>query len=152
MQSSLSIIPGCIEIGDRVEAGEDWNWHDRGYHFVAKLIHDDHGTDDFAKDGAFDPNDPDYGEQNKRIRAALDDGVWDYFGVQVKAYRCGLELGENSLWGIEGNFDYEGRDEPVDNTYFNEVMAECAAEAADEAKHKIHELMASLLNIEYKPT
>jgi hypothetical protein len=148
----VSQIPDLLKIGERVHDGDDWNWEDRGYHFVAKLVRDDHGTDDFEKGSVFDPDDPEHGEQNRAIRTAFDEDEWQYYGVQVYAYRCGLLLGENSLWGIEGNFDYEGREGPVDNTYFNDVMAECADEAAQEAKHKIHELMASLLNIEYKPT
>jgi hypothetical protein len=152
MQNSLSILPGKIEIGDRVEDGEDWNWNDRGYLFVAKLVRDDDQPDDnFGPGHCFDLKDPDHHAQNLKIHDALLRGDWCYFGVRVKAYRCGLELGENSLWGIEGNFTYEGREGPVDNTYFNEVMEECASEAALEAKHKIHELMASLLNVEYKP-
>lgn len=152
-QRADSIIPGCIEIGEEVHDREDWNWEDRGYHFVAQIVRDeDSREDDFGEGCCFDLKDPEYGEQNQKIHDAWMNAEWFYFGVVVKAYRCGLELGENSLWGIEGNFTYEGREGPVDNTYFNEVMAECADEAAQEALTKIHELMASLLNIEYKPT
>lgn len=153
MQSSHSIIPGCIEVGDRVTNGDGWDWHDRGYHFVATIVFDtDHPDDDFGVGCHFDLKDNEHGATNLKIHDALLRGDWCYFGIKVTANRCDLVLGECSLWGIEGNFDYEGRDGPVDNTYFNEVMADCADEAAAEAKHKIHELMASLLNIEYKPT
>jgi len=153
MQNSASIIPGEIEIGDAIDDGQVFDWHDRGYHFVAKIVmDDDHGDDDFGVGCHFDLKDPERHAENLKIHDALLRGDWTYYGVTVKANRCGLELGENSLWGIEGNFDYEGREGPVDNTYFNEVMSECAAEAAHEALQKIHELMASLLNVEYKPT
>jgi len=148
----MSAMPDKIKVGDTIDDGEDWNWDDRGYHFVAKLVRDeDSREEDFGDGCCFDLKDKEYGEQNRAIHNAWMNAEWFYFGVVVKAYRCGLELGENSLWGIEGNFTYEGREGPVDNTYFNEVMSECAAEAAHEAKHKIHELMASLLNVEYAP-
>jgi len=150
MQRSDSIIPGVIEIGDRVGEGEDWNWDFRGYHFVAKIeVDDDRPDDDFGPGHCFDLKDPDHHVENLAIHDALLAGKWHFYGVVVKAYRCGLELGSNSLWGIEGNFDYEGRNKPVDNTHFNEIMQECAREAAEEAKDKIHELVASLLNVEY---
>ena len=152
MQGPNSILPDQIQPGELVGDGEDWNWDERGYHFVAKLQIDDNQPDDnFGPGHCFDLKDPEHHAQNLKIHDALLARKWCYFGVTVKAYRCGLELGENSLWGIEGNFDYDGREGQVDNTHFNEVMADCAVEAAHEAKHKIHELMASLLNVEYKP-
>jgi len=148
----MSALPDKIKIGDRIDVGQDWNWDDRGYHFVAKLVWDDHhGDTEFGVGCVFDLKDPDRHKENLAIHDALLNETWRYFGVIVTAYRCGLELGRNEMWGIEGNFDYEGRGEPIDNTYFNEVMEECSHEAAAEALNKIHELMASLLNVEYKP-
>jgi len=143
-----------IKKGTRVDDGDTFEWVDRGYQLEACITQDEYASlDDFEKGAHFDPNDPEYGVTNTKVKEAFDGGVWHYYIVNVKATRCGLVLGHNSLSGLEGNFDYEGKDiidgysKLIDNTYFNEVIAECANEAMAEAKEKIFELQASLLNL-----
>jgi hypothetical protein len=143
-----------IKRGDRVDGGDTFKWTERGYELEACLTLDEYASlDDFEKGCTFDPDDPDHGVTNKKVREAFDGGVWHYYIVNVKATRCGLVLGHDSLCAIEGNFDYDGKDiddgmaKLIDNTYFNEVIADCASQAMDEAKAKIFELQASLLNL-----
>ena len=59
----------------------------------------------------------------RAVMAAYEDGSLFYCGVVVTVERDGVELGSNSLWGVECNYPGSA------NTY----LAECANESADEA-------------------
>jgi hypothetical protein len=138
-----------------VSDSDKFEWKDRGYDLRARLhVDGDLVADDFGEGCHLDLNDKEYGEQNQSIKNALDSGWWQYYWVEVECNRCGVELGTATLSGIEGNFDYAGRtnkdgeeDHTIDNTYFNEVISDLADEAMDEAKKKIFELQATLLNL-----
>jgi len=59
---------------------------------------------------------------------------WCFVGVVVKVYKCGIELGEFSLWGLECG-------QPgSDNDYLNEVANDCLIEAIDEAERNLERL------------
>ena len=59
------------------------------------------------------------------------DGDITYVGVVVTASRAGVELGENSLWGIESD----------SGDYFNEVASDCAGEAISQANYYIDNMI-----------
>jgi hypothetical protein len=61
-------------------------------------------------------------EDMKRAESLGDD--WSFVGVEVRAYKRGIELGSSSLWGIESDSDQR---------YFADVAQECADIALDEA-------------------
>jgi hypothetical protein len=66
-----------------------------------------------------------------RLRGWCNDS-WRYVGVVVSAYRNGVKLATESLWGIESDA----------GEYLSEVAEDLAAEALSNAKAKITELAA----------
>lgn len=58
---------------------------------------------------------------------------WNNVGVEVKAYRHGVELGEASVWGIESDAD----------DYLVETAHDLASEAIAEAEKRLEELRAT---------
>jgi len=78
-------------------------------------------------------------EQQKilvRARNAWFDNEWFYCGVVVTVSKNGIELGEDSLWGIECNYPNS------DNSYLLEVANELIKGALDAARATLAELIA----------
>jgi len=128
-------------IGDSLTAEKD------GFEIVARLAHDDDPTPpDKKQDGFFpslNPKSAGYiGPKSERTlarhmakaKAVLDawhrDG-WSYCGVIVTASRDGVELGHESLWGLELNYPSGS---PHPNRYLDKVAAELVPEALADAK------------------
>lgn len=77
----------------------------------------------------------------KRLRA-LNMQEWQYVGVVVTAYRNGIKLGQESLWGIESY----GRNTPTfpphetSEAYCTETARDLASEAISEAERALESL------------
>lgn len=70
-----------------------------------------------------------------RVEWASDCGRgWDYVGVRVRAYVGGIELGSDSLWGIECDWGRAARD------YLGEVARDCAWEARGQVVDRLKQL------------
>jgi len=139
-----------IKRGDTVHDGESWSWDEDGYQFIAQIRRDDQASmDDFEDGCCYDQNDKNLQRRalNRAIKNAYDRNEWDYYGVTVAVRRCGVLLGEDSLWGVEGNFTYKKMDTPINNTHFIEMIEEVADMAKHTARTKLFELQASLLNV-----
>jgi|TARA_R100000458_G_C8250511_1_gene227544 hypothetical protein len=61
---------------------------------------------------------------------------WFYGGVSVSIYREGVELAEQSIWGVEVNYPNSN------NEYLMELANELLEECFTEAHHKIEKLSA----------
>lgn len=68
-----------------------------------------------------------------RLKAFCDD-EWTYIGVVVTASRNGVELGRDSLWGIESDCE--------------EFILDCASDVAAQAVSAAREALASLCDCE----
>ena len=62
----------------------------------------------------------------------LNNGNVSFVGVIVTASRSGIELAQDSIWGVE----YTGRNNP----YIDEIAQDCESEVIAEAKNNLHSL------------
>lgn len=125
-------------------------WSDQGFDLRARILNDDDGwslhgdylgefTDQWAPGairhsdsrGAvfkwFVPANPEYGRQDYARACDFGNG-WSFVGIEVTAYRSGVQLGSASLWGIESDSGDE---------YFTEQALELAEEAISEARDNL---------------
>ncbi len=104
---------------------------------VRATIEDDHDTR--PQDNGFDPDDKDYGAENRKICDAWSRDEWHYSGVVLSVWRAGVCLTDHgaSLWAVERNFP------GADNTYLRTVANEMLAEALDAGKATLAKLCAS---------
>lgn len=97
-----------------------------GFTVTALLIYDhDTSAHEYDEDGwCFDTNDPEYGERNKEIIEAFDNGDWGYYLVILSVSVDDLTLDDHAavLGGVEGNFPN------TDNSYLTDVANELLAE------------------------
>lgn len=100
-----------------------------GFDLVAYKVVDDHtSTDDFD---CYDKDDA----------TERDAGHWSFVGVVVRAFREGIELGEDALWGVEDGYmsaaqrpdNPTGRVDAFDHT-LGEDGYDLPAEAISQAK------------------
>jgi hypothetical protein len=124
------------KFGKKVAVGDEIKAEIGGLTVVAKLEADYvHRPHDFG----FDPEDPDYAGENKRICESWKRGRWFYVGVVLSVSKCGIVLDEYavSLWGIEANFPGS------DNSYLTEVANELLPEAIERAQDILKTLCAA---------
>lgn len=81
----------------------------------------------------FNPANPDYAKQDYKRLVDYYQGGWSLVGIQVTASKAGIELGSDSLWGIESDSSED---------FFHETAAELVVEAIEQAKAKLKELVA----------
>ena len=104
-----------------------------GFDIEARLEFDE---DERPDDHGFDPNDPNYGEENRRICKSWKQDEWCYVGVVLSVSKHGITLNDSaaSLWGVDMNFP-DGN-----NSHLTEVANELLDEALDVAKAKLASL------------
>jgi hypothetical protein len=83
-----------------------------------------------------------YARQEFRRYRSFMRNDWDYVGIIVDAYRAGIKLGSDSIWGIERyGRNTPGFDASSDcRDYFTETARDCASRAIDEARANIGKL------------
>lgn len=73
-----------------------------------------------------------------KARKAWFNNEWFYCGIVVTAYKAGIELCSESLWGIEANYP-DG-----DNSYLNEVANDLLSEVAGQIDGYILQMVEKL--------
>lgn len=116
-------------IGDYIE--KDWN----GLTLRAELLHDEFMTPD------------DFDCYNKEQIESWKRGDWFFGGLVVSLLSDNVVIGKNlaSLWGLDCNIVDE-------NSYLDEVAEELFAEAEDEARKVVAELLSKLLKVDCEVT
>ena len=106
---------GYTCIGDKITGTLE------GFDLTAEIHYDESSKP--SDNEFYDVNDPEHGEESRRIIEAWERDEWDYVGVVVTASLAGHPLGSSSIWGLERN--YPGGD--------NSWLGECANEWANDA-------------------
>ena len=136
----------CPQFGRYVGHGDAVYWQQGGFDMAARVEFDPHTkVYEFAQPGwVFDPNDPDHGEENRRIIRAWEADEW-YFGtVVVTATKNGIELAFGSLSGIDVNFPRTLSADREPNAYLAQVADELAPDVIRSAKQAIISLVEGL--------
>jgi hypothetical protein len=129
-------------VGESIEI-KGWTQYDNPdfvFDFHATLEYDDLNPEDIdaVPGGIYDPDDPEYGTENRDHIAAFYRGEWCYVGLVVRASFNGVDLGVcESLWGIELN--------PfMDTTFLNGLLMAALREAEDNAHDRRVEMLDRL--------
>lgn len=110
-----------------------------GFDLVAYKVVDEHTSTE------------DYDCYDKVDITAYQERNWSFVGVIVKAFRDGIELGEDAIWGTEDGWSkgWVSEDNPTgwvdafDSTLGGEGCYDLPAEAVDQAKKVLAKLRAA---------
>lgn len=120
--------------------GDFVEWEQEDFHMRATVLFDPDTTPmDYDMPGwCFDTSHPEFGKRSRELIESWKADEWFYCGVRVTASKEGLELGEETTWGVEANFpDADG------NPYLSELADCLAVQAIEAANDRITRLCAT---------